>query len=141
MTPSRAPFRLAALLGAAFGLAALPVHAQEDPLAEHLWTSRPVIIFADSDRDPRFARQMAELEKEPEALAERDVVILTDTDPGASRSDRSALRKKFRPHGFNILLVGKDGEIKMRRPVVVTADDITRMIDRTPLRQQEMGRR
>lgn len=116
-----------------------PVHAA-DPLAEHLWVSRPLLIFADTDKDPRFSRQMAELAREQAALDERDVVIITDTDPGASRSERSELRKKFRPHGFNVLLIGKDGEIQLRRPVVVTADDITRQIDRDPMRRREMGR-
>lgn len=131
--------RAAAAIGLAL-LAALPAQAEEDPLADYLWTARPVLIFADSERDPRYARQLAELEREAEALAERDVVIVTDIKP-ASRSEYSALRRKFRPHGFNILLIGKDGEIKMRRPVVVSADDVTRMIDRMPMRQREMGRR
>ena len=144
--PLRRPRRSAAPSAGLFAalaalLIAAPVAAQDDPLAEHLWTRRPVLIFADSDRDPRFARQLAEFEREAAALEERDVVIITDTSPGTSLQDRSALRRKFRPHGFNVLLIGKDGEIKLRRPVVVSADDVTRMIDRMPMRQREMGRR
>jgi len=127
----RAIFALAVLAG--------PVRAAE-PLAEHLWVSRPLIIFADTPLDPSFSRQLAELEREKDALAERDVVIITDTDPGASRSERSALRKMLRPHGFTVILIGKDGEIALRRPVVVTADDITRQVDRMPDRLREMGR-
>ncbi|MGG7568471.1 DUF4174 domain-containing protein [Rhodovulum sp. DZ06] len=135
--------RLRARAAAALVILAAPLGAaaqEEDPMAEYLWTARPVIVFADSDRDPRFVRQLQELEREAEALAERDVVILTDTAP-EPRSERSALRRKYRPHGFNVLLIGKDGEIKLRRPVVITADDVTRMIDRMPMRQREMGRR
>lgn len=136
MTPfARHAFR------AIFALAVLSAPAQAaDPLAEHLWVSRPLIIFADNPADPSFTRQLAELEREKDALAERDVVIITDTDPGASRADRSELRKKLRPHGFTIILIGKDGEVALRRPVVVTADDITRQIDRMPMRLREMGR-
>lgn len=133
-----------ALLGAAC-LAFLPaaaLHAQDaDPLAEYLWTSRPVIIFADSPRDPRLDRQLAAFAREKDALEDRQVVVLTDAEPGPSRADWSALRKRFRPHGFTVVLVDKDGEVKLRRPVLVSADDVTRLIDRTPLRLQEMGRR
>lgn len=123
----------------ALSVLSAPAHAA-DPLAEHLWVARPLMIFADSDKDPSFARQLLELEREKDALAERDVLIITDTDPGASRADRSELRKKYRPHGFTVILIGKDGEIALRRPVVVTADDITRQIDRMPMRRREMGR-
>jgi hypothetical protein len=116
-----------------------PAHAA-DPLAEHLWVSRPLLIFVDTDKDPRLDRQLAELAREADALTARGVVIITDADRGVSRADRSELRKKYRPHGFTVILIGKDGEIALRRPVVVTADDITRQIDRMPMRLREMGR-
>ena len=103
--------------------------------------ARPIIVFANSDRDPRFVRQLDELESVRDALEERDVVILLDTEPGPSRFDTTELRKKFRPHDFNLILVGKDGEVKKRSPSVVTGSQLVRQIDRLPLRQQEMGRR
>jgi hypothetical protein len=140
--PDRRAVTLAVL--AALAAAALPggpATAQADPLAEHLWVARPVIVFAPSDQDPRFQRQMRELESRAEELAERDVVVITDTTPGISRSDTTPLRAKFRPHDFNLLIVGKDGEVKLRRPGPVTAAQILRLIDRLPLRQQEIGRR
>ena len=60
------------------------------------WTHRPVVIFANSDKDPNFISQLEFLSKDIEALQERDIIVLTDTDPKLS----SALRKKLRPHGF-----------------------------------------
>lgn len=142
MTPTRLP-RRTALIGAV--LVCLPLASargqEADPLADLLWSARPVVIFADSPRDPRLARQIAAFEREKDALAERDVVILTDAEPGVSRADSSALRKRFRPHDFTVIVVDKDGEVLLRRPVVISADDVTRLIDRTPLRLQETGRR
>ncbi|MFO7854267.1 MAG: DUF4174 domain-containing protein [Paracoccaceae bacterium] len=138
------PDRRALILGlAAATLApriAPAVAAELDPLAEHLWVNRLVIVFAQSENDPRFRQQMRELEERREDLEERDVVILTDTTPGPSRTDTTPLRKKFRPHDFNVLLVGKDGEVKLRRPAPQGADQIIRLIDRLPLRKQEVGR-
>ena len=138
MTPRLTPIAVALVLLAL----ALPATAQEDdPLAEHLWVHRPLVIFADTDRDPRLQRQLASLEAQEQELDARDVVVIVDTTPGPSRSKTTALRKKFRPHGFTVILVGKDGEVKIRRPQVITGGELLRLIDRLPLRQQELGRR
>lgn len=126
----------AALLGAVvFGAAAMAEeHTPADPLAAYLWEARPIIVFADSDRDPRFVEQMAELESRAPDLEERDVVILTDTDPGGD----GALRRKLRPRGFQIVLIGKDGQIKLRRPHPMEGEALNRQIDRMPMRRREM---
>lgn len=125
-----------ALASLMFSLAliAAPAIAEDDPLAQYLWEQRPVIVFADSDRDPRFQKQVSALSARPDDMAERDVVILLDTDPTV----QSALRKTFRPRGFQILLLGKDGQIKLRRPHPITAEDLNRQIDRMPMRRREM---
>ena len=117
--------------------------AEEDPhdLSQYLWTARPIVIFADTPNDPRLLRQLRDLEAAREQLDDRDVVVIVDTDPGPSRFETTPLREQFRPHDFNILLIDKDGEIKLRRPSPVTASQLIRMIDRQPLRQQELGRR
>lgn len=117
-----------------FAAAAAMALAEDDPLAQYLWEARPVIVFADSAKDPRFVRQMAAFEGYEEDFAEREVVILTDTDP----STLSPLRKRLRPRGFQLVLVGKDGEIKFRTPHPVEAESLNRTIDRTPIRRREM---
>jgi len=106
----------------------------ESALDAYLWEARPVIVFADSEKDPRFVRQMDALDGATDEMAERDVVILTDTDP----STLSPLRKRLRPRGFQILLIGKDGQIKLRRPHPISAEDLNRQIDRMPMRRREM---
>jgi hypothetical protein len=67
-------------------------------------------------------------------LAERDVIVLTDTDPAA----RSPLRLKMRPRGFMLVLVGKDGGIKLRKPFPWDVREITRSIDKMPMRKREI---
>ncbi|MDF2232588.1 DUF4174 domain-containing protein [Albimonas sp. CAU 1670] len=137
------------LIAALPALALLPVvrglparaQADDDPLAPYLWTARPVIVFANTDRDPRFIRQMKELDRVAADLEERDVVVIVDTEPGPSRYETTDLRRKFRPHDFNVLVIGKDGEVKKRSPVPLGGDGIARLIDRLPIRQQELGRR
>ena len=116
---------------------ALPLWATDvstPDLAELKWVSRPIVIFADSPSDPRLAQQMANFEADPGDLEERDVVIVVDTDPGTL----SELRRKFRPRDFTVLVIGKDGEVKYRKPNPITVREVARLIDRMPLRQQEI---
>ena len=108
--------------------------AEDDPLAPYLWEARPVIVFADSPKDPRFVSQVERLHEAAAEMAERDVILLTDTDPAANGS----LRQRLHPRDFQILLIGKDGQIKYRRPHPVSAEDVIRQIDRMPMRRREM---
>ncbi|WP_371054507.1 MULTISPECIES: DUF4174 domain-containing protein [unclassified Rhodosalinus] len=103
-------------------------------LEEFLWVARPVVVFADSPNDPRFVQQMEEIRAREEALAYRDVVVLTDTDPSA----RSALRRELRPRGFMLAIIGKDGTLITRKPLPWDVREITASIDKLPLRQQEV---
>ena len=103
-------------------------------LSEFLWKKRPVLVFANSEDDPAFRVQMELLREQPQDLLERDVVVLTDTDPAA----RSALRLKMRPRGFMLVLVGKDGGIKLRKPRPWDVREITRSIDKMTIRQREI---
>ena len=101
------------------------------------WSHRPVVIFANSDRDPNFISQMEFLSEDIRALQERDIIVLIDTDPNLS----SSLRKKLRPHGFAFILIGKDGQVKLRKPSPWNIREIARVIDKMPIRQQEIVRK
>ncbi|WP_101067372.1 DUF4174 domain-containing protein [Roseovarius salinarum] len=108
--------------------------ADDTDLKDFIWTRRPLVVFADSPADPRYVQQMKNIRKRPEDLTERDVVVLTDTDPEAD----SALREELHPRGFAIVLVGKDGKIYLRKPVPWDVREIGRVIDKMPMRQQEI---
>lgn len=103
-------------------------------LSKFKWKKRPVVVFADSAEDPAFVEQMELLREREDALLARDVVVLVDTDPDA----RSEMRLKMRPRGFMLVLVGKDGDIVMRKPFPWDVREITRSIDKMPMRQREI---
>ena len=77
------------------------------------------------------------LSEDIKALQERDIIVLIDTDPNFS----SSLRKKLRPHGFAFILIGKDGQVKLRKPSPWNIREIARVIDKMPIRQQEIARK
>ena len=105
-----------------------------DDLEEYLWLKRPIVIFADSENDPRFAEQLQLLRDGADELIERDVVVLYDANPSA----RSDLREQLRPRSFALMLIGKDGGIKLRKPFPWSVRELIRAIDKMPLRQREI---
>ena len=108
-----------------------------EDLSQFVWEKRPIIVFADSPNDSSFSLQMEYLNDRVEDLEKRDVVVLTDTDPSA----QSALRTKLRPRGFMLVLIGNDGGVKLRKPFPWDVREITRSIDKMPMRQREIRER
>lgn len=126
------------LLALFVSLLAVFAVAQEtsDPLAEYKWIARPLVIFADSPFDPRFVRQMEMLAEDPAILEERDVVILTDTDLEAY----GPLRQRLRPYEFTVVLLDKEGNIVLRKSSPWTPRELSRAIDKLPIRKDEIDR-
>jgi hypothetical protein len=111
-----------------------PVQAADVALADLLYVNRAVIVFADSPNDPNFISQMQHLARDPALLAERDALLIVDTDPDA----RTEVRLKFRPRGFSLVLMEKDGTAIIRKPLPWDMREITNAIDKFPLRRQEV---
>ena len=140
---------------AALAATPMPVVAQTDPAAETApsedlpafgpfatsdrtlddlqWIARPVVVFADTPNDPNFDRQLQMLLERPDALLERDIVILTDTDPAAA----SDARLRLRPRGFSLVIMDRDGQVKLRKPAPWSAREVLAAIDKFPSRRQE----
>ncbi|SHI46633.1 protein of unknown function [Ruegeria lacuscaerulensis ITI-1157] len=111
--------------------------AGDSELSEFLWTHRPIVVFADTPADPRFQQQIEMLKEGEDMMRERDVIVLTDTDPSA----RSPIRTQLRPRGFAMVFVDKDGVVKLRKPTPWSVREISRSIDKTPLREREVRER
>ncbi|MFU8899453.1 MAG: DUF4174 domain-containing protein [Roseinatronobacter sp.] len=111
--------------------------AAEVDLDTFLWEWRILAVMADTPNDPAFIRQMRDIDERAADLFERDVVVIVDTD----RASGSALRLRLRPRGFMLAIIDKDGEIKQRRPAPRDVRELNAVIDRFPLRRQEMMER
>ncbi|MEM0990908.1 MAG: DUF4174 domain-containing protein [Pseudomonadota bacterium] len=95
---------------------------------------RPIVIFADPD-DPRLDQQLDMLEAAEPELIDRDNIVVLDTSPG------SALRDRFSPGEFTVILVGLDGGEKFRSDGVVQPGDLNALIDTMPMRRNELRQR
>lgn len=111
--------------------------AGHSTLDEFAWIFRPIVIFADTAADPRYSEQLDRIRSEMDELAKRDVIVLTDAEPAA----KLPLRQKLRPRGFQMVLVGKDSKVLLRKPAPLTVREITRSIDKLPSRQREVEER
>ncbi|MCV3272953.1 DUF4174 domain-containing protein [Roseobacter sinensis] len=110
------------------------VTMDEVDLNQFKWEKRPVVVFSDSENNPAFIEQMQLLRERPAELIERDVVVIVDTDPDA----QSDLRRKLRPREFMLVIIGKDGGVKLRKPFPWDIREISRSIDKMPMRQREI---
>ena len=114
-----------------------PLPAEGLSVDDFRWEKRLVLVFADSPNNPAFTDQMQMLASQPQELAQRDAVVIFDTDPEA----RTELRQQLRPRGFMLVLMDKDGQIAQRKPFPWTVREISRAIDKMPLRQEELRTR
>ncbi|QFT63488.1 protein of unknown function [Roseivivax halotolerans] len=108
--------------------------AEGRSLSEFEWLKRPLIVFADNPADPRYVEQMQYITDRTDALIDRDVVVLTDTDPALS----TEIRRELRPRGFMLVLIAKDGTRVLRKPFPWSVRELSRSIDKLPVRQQEI---
>jgi hypothetical protein len=98
-----------------------------------------LVVIVGKPGDPRVAHQHAVMEQSAAALRERDVV-LQDVTPETARRDRPELDVQSQTV-FEVLLIGKDGGVKLRRDKLVSPSEVIALIDTMPMRQEEMRRR
>ena len=112
--------------------------------------SRPLIVFAPTAADARLARQKAIVAGHRTAFLDRSVVLVYvvggdvthDLGPPPGMS-AGALRALYRASegAFRIMLIGKDGGVKIDSPLPLAAIDLFAEIDRMPMRRDEMKKR
>ena len=125
--------------------------AQEaaNPLASYRWQNRVVAMMASSE-DRKLAQQHQILSAARDGLLDRDLVIIAITDGvvkidgvESENWDVDRLRQALDvPRtGFSIVLVGKDGGVKLRSDEPVAVETLFALIDSMPMRQREMRER
>ena len=98
--------------------------------------NRVLLIFAPSAMTGQASTQEELLATDLQALAERDVEVVILDQSG----DVDELLDEFEiaEGSFVVLLLGKDGTVKMRSADPITPEQLRTTIDAMPMRQQEM---
>jgi len=112
------------------------------------WKKRVLALFSPSESDASFQLQKQGLASSEEGVLERDLLVLEIIEQGQSRvgnrmlSEKSVqdIRKRLGSQTglFQVLLIGKDGGVKLRSSEPVSMKDLFGLIDSMPMRQQEM---
>jgi Domain of unknown function (DUF4174) len=118
--------------------------AGETALAGYRWENRVLLVFAPDVDSTLYLRQQEML------LNEREIVVISvlgDVVEVERRPDAAASAVELRdaydvlPHEFRVVLIGKDGGVKLRQDEPILAADLFALIDSMPMRKEEMCRR
>lgn len=118
-----------------------------NPIEKHKWDKRVLVINARSASSVGYKRQEELFNKGKLGMKERDLVIYKlypdhwiGPDGNLSQEEALSIREVYQipKDTFMVLLIGKDGSIKMKTDDLVSARDIFALIDQMPMRRREM---
>ena len=127
----------------------MPARAAAAELSDYLWQSRPLLLFAPTDNDPRLVETMRRIAASRCDFSDRDMVLgrivtdATSTLDGnmVDTNQAQRLRSAFGigANSFSVVLIGKDGGEKLRVNDVPDLRAIYAVIDGMPMRGSEMS--
>ena len=117
-------------------------------LKDYQWKHRLILAFSPSAQHPGHKALEKEIAVQAEEVMDRDLLVFQILESGETKLGNSSLpessgnylREKFSIKSgiFTVLLIGKDGGVKLRREGGVELDEILSLIDTMPMRQREM---
>ena len=117
-------------------------------LTQFQWKNRLLFIFAEDGSHPLFKDLQSQIVSQKAEIDDRDLIVFEVPAHGPARMNNSPLDRKeadsIRTHfdipsnTFSLVLVGKDGGIKLKREDRVDLSDVFGLIDSMPMRQNEM---
>lgn len=126
-----------------------PSNAQS--LSSHQWKDRLVVIYSDDPTNSTFQNQLNELKKESEGIRDRKIVIYQSINGKVKKGlvenknwDNPEIEFKKLNHSsskFEVLLIGLDGGVKLRKTDLLTTEELFGTIDQMPMRISEMRRK
>ena len=117
-------------------------------LAQFQWKNRLLFIFAEDASHPLFKNLQSQILAQKAEVDDRDLIVFEVPANGPARMGTTNLDRQqadsLRNHfdlpnaAFSLILVGKDGGIKLKRSDQVDLTEVFGLIDSMPMRQREM---
>jgi len=109
-------------------------------LRTHQWEKRILLLCTSDTRQADYLRQKEILKKEEAGLKERDMLVLEMVYDKATQADKDYLEKELeiKPTKFTVVLLGKDGGVKLKQNQPLGTEDLFGTIDAMPMRKREM---
>jgi hypothetical protein len=112
------------------------IASAEPDLDGFKWKNRVLVVLAPSENDPQWKEQRAIDAAAVAGFSERDLVEVAES--GAE----GPLHRRFgiKVSDFQVLLIGKDGHCAQQWAKPVGSEVLYSLIDRMPMRREEMRR-
>ena len=117
-------------------------------LTQFQWKNRLLLIFAPDDNDSLLKKLQSEIIAQEAEVEDRDMIVFELLELGSSRMNRALLDQSkvdsIRRHfsvpqrSFRVILIGKDGGIKLKRDDQIDLETIFELIDSMPMRKDEI---
>ncbi len=116
-------------------------------IKKHQWEERVLILLTDDVKNSVYQKQLVEFNTEIKNFKERKLVVyratpkfhikgLTSTKKDTSTQLYKNYKKK--KSSFEIILIGLDGGIKLRKATLLKKEDLNGLIDAMPMRRSEL---
>lgn len=112
----------------------------KEKLQDYQWKHRVLLLCASSTENADFVKQKKELASLANKLKERDTITLEILYDHLNTEDKNYLHQQLDIliEVFTVVLIGKDGGVKLKQPQPVTSQALFSTIDAMPMRRQEM---
>ena len=120
-------------------------------LSRYKWKNRLLFVFAPHSSHPSLIDLKYDMSVQKEKILDRDLIVFQIYETGSSfkgmneidHETADQLRREFRvsPGLLTVILVGKDGGVKLRQNQQVNLKQIFLLIDGMPMRREEMRRK
>ena len=121
-----------------------------NPVEQHLWKERVLVITALSPTSIGYKEQNQLLNSGKKGMKDRQLVVYRMyanhwLGPGKiplTSKEAEAVYEKYEieKDTFSVVLIGKDGTVKLRKKDIVSTHELFRLIDSMPMRKQEIQR-
>ena len=120
-------------------------------LDQHRWEDRVLLVIAENDKKEAYKNQIKLLNQQKAELADRNLVtyqLLSNGQSSCQGEIMEPIKAERIIHAYNkeanpflLILIGKDGGVKLRSKSVVPSEDLFALIDSMPMRRAEMRRK
>lgn len=117
--------------------------AMAQDLSDFKWKNRVLLLIDTESNSENIKQQIKAFEGQHNAFQERDIIYFIITPKGSYNSDKQLLTlsglQTYQKKDFSgLILLGKDGGIKLKDTFIVPAKTIISLIDVMPMRQSEI---
>lgn len=130
------------------------LHVKGQSMEKHLWKNRVLLVKTSDENNPKYEEQLIELSNLNAELSERKMVLyqiigdkykLTDFQNlemnHSWKNSKSINNDLFDKQAhFEVIVIGLDGGIKLKKREVLEKKELFNLIDSMPMRMQETNK-